>query len=185
MEKLDIQIDESFFKGQPTEESFLTTAKIVENKIIASYLFIDEDHTLDKEVISLKNNQHNQEVIEKQKLATIIKLIQLNDTDTFRFIDNFSRQINDDVTLKKFYNMVSYICISGTISAGYCISNINNDPDLLLPATIASVLILLIGIKSKSNYYFYKDRFESATSELINLLDEKEKSYTRKRVECE
>lgn len=180
MDNYEIEFDTAKFKGNCDSGTFLTKFKYIDdNTIEATYHVFDNDKIVDKIVLKFNDNKFNYNMIIKQRYTTLLKLIEINDIELYSDILILGNLLDHYKSKFTFYNIISILSLSGAISFGYSISNLNSDFKTLIPAVLASVGISVLGVYSAYEKSKNKRIYSKNSDIMKENLDNNTKRFTR------
>lgn len=182
----DFDFDVSLLKSESTNGVFLTKVELTEDvKIKATYYDFENGVVKDKIVETYDNIHKNHQDINKFKYATVMKIIEINDKDLYKKIDDILDKMLNYHKTYVFTNITSLLSAFGSLALGYIIvNNINNDNYLKI-ALISSLGILFMGVCLRVQYIKSKNQFDNDAETVRESVLTSAEKYSRVRRKVE
>lgn len=184
MENIEFNVDQSLFKGKPTNGYYLFSAnqKKDNNTIIAKYLNIDEESNITFHVEILPNSEKNVARILKDRYESYEYIVSVNSPQYYE--DNILKKDiilceNEDLR-KKFI----FLAVWGLINCPtlvYAITNRSESPLICSVAALISAYMIFKGVQSVSQIKQLNEYIDELDEHIYDLIIKEAKRITRKR----
>lgn len=181
MNKQDIDLDTSHFKGELADGTFLTKAEydFTNKRIDATYHKFIKGEDKGQVTVHFFCNYFNYTNVTNEKYSSIIKLIEINDNELYKKLEELDDRLKKYKLKYSICSCVSFFSALAGVTFGYGLVNAGDDIKSMLPILLSSAAVMFIGILSKKEELLNKLMYDYEYDDMIDIVEERSINYVR------
>ena len=181
MNKIDIDFDPKLLCDKSTNGVYLTSVSYVDNDTEIKAIYHDyKDGNIESVTVeSYPNNYLNYKDLSEMRVATVFKIIEINDNELYKKLDELTEKVMMYNKECRATNITSILATLGAVGFGYAITNMEGQEGKYIAALIASLCILGIGVYSRVQHVKAKQVYDDDCQEIRDRFEEIQNRYQR------